>query len=157
MEYSLPILPTISTTFIVLSAIMVAIGWYLIRKGKIEAHKKAMLVAAIFAIVFFIIYMSRTIFIGNTSFGGPEQLKIYYTIFLIFLTLIAFTAVAYDGFSSWFTIPFILLLAVIQVAYQLYYFMHMSHKGHEMPAIYMYSGIFVAFLTVLTFVTIIWW
>jgi putative membrane protein len=84
MEYSLPILPTISTTFIVLSAIMVAIGWYLIRKGKIEAHKKAMLVAAVFAIVFFIIYMSRTIFIGNTSFGGPEQLKIYYTIFLIF-------------------------------------------------------------------------
>ena len=84
MEYSLPILPTISTTFIVLSAIMVAIGWFLIPKGKIEAHKKAMVIAAIFAIVFFIIYMSRTIFIGNTSFGGPDHLKIYYTIFLGF-------------------------------------------------------------------------
>ena len=34
---------------------------------------------------------------------------------MIFLTLIAFVAVAYDGFSSWFTIPFIFLLAVIQV------------------------------------------
>ena len=32
MEYSLPVLPTISTTFIVLSAIMVAIGWDLITK-----------------------------------------------------------------------------------------------------------------------------
>jgi len=91
MEYSLPILPTISTTFIVLSAIMVAIGWYLIRRRKIEAHKKAMLVAAVFAIVFFIIYMSRTIFIGNTSFGGPDHLKIYYTIFLIFHITLATT------------------------------------------------------------------
>ena len=35
---------------------------------------------------------------------------------MIFLTFIAFVAVAYDGFSSWFTIPFILLLAVIQVS-----------------------------------------
>lgn len=84
MEYSLPILPTISTSFIVFSAIMVAIGWNLIRKRKIDAHRKAMLWAAIFAIVFFIIYASRTIFIGNTSFGGPDHLKIYYTIFLVF-------------------------------------------------------------------------
>ncbi len=76
---------------------------------------------------------------------------------MIFLTFVAFTAVSYDGFSSWFTIPFILLLAVIQVVYQLYYFMHMSHKGHEVPAVFMYSGIFVAFITVLAFVTIIWW
>jgi len=94
MEYSLPILPTISTSFIVLSAIMVAIGWSLIRKRQIEAHKKAMLWAAIFAMVFFIIYASRTIFIGNTSFGGPEHLKIYYTIFLIFhITLATIGAV----------------------------------------------------------------
>ncbi|WP_071395461.1 DUF420 domain-containing protein [Bacillus tuaregi] len=84
MDYTLPILPTISTSFIVLSAIMVAIGWSLIRKRKIEAHKKVMLWAAIFAVVFFIIYASRTIFIGNTSFGGPDHLKIYYTIFLVF-------------------------------------------------------------------------
>jgi putative membrane protein len=84
MEYSLPVLPTISTTFIMLSAIMVAIGWWLIRKRKIEAHKKVMIVAAIFAIIFFVIYASRTIFIGNTSFGGPDHIKIYYTIFLVF-------------------------------------------------------------------------
>jgi len=84
MDYSLPVLPTISTTFIMLSAIMVAIGWGLIRKRKIEAHKKVMIVAAIFAIIFFIIYASRTIFIGNTSFGGPDHIKIYYTIFLVF-------------------------------------------------------------------------
>ncbi|MBY0120831.1 DUF420 domain-containing protein [Bacillus sp. S/N-304-OC-R1] len=84
MIYSLPILPTISTTFIVLSAITVAIGWGQIRQRKIETHKKTMLLAAVFAIIFFIIYASRTVFIGNTAFGGPANIKIYYTIFLIF-------------------------------------------------------------------------
>jgi len=81
---NLPILPTISTSFIVLSAITVAIGWWQIKQRKIEAHRKTMFVAAIFALIFFIIYASRTIFIGNTSFGGPANIKIYYTIFLVF-------------------------------------------------------------------------
>lgn len=81
---NLPVLPTISTSFIVISAILVAIGWYLIAKGNIEAHKKVMLAAGAAASIFFIIYASRTIFIGNTSFGGPDNIKIYYTIFLIF-------------------------------------------------------------------------
>jgi len=75
---------------------------------------------------------------------------------MIFLTIVAFVAVGYEGFSSWFVVPFILLLAVVQVIFQLYYFMHMSHKGHEMVALFMYSGVVVAFLTVLTFVTIVW-
>lgn len=53
--------------------------------------------------------------------------------------------------------PFLILLAVIQVIFQLFYFMHMSQKGHEAPSLFLYSGIFVAFITVLAFVTIIWW
>ncbi|OIK14071.1 hypothetical protein BIV60_13230 [Bacillus sp. MUM 116] len=81
---SLPILPTISTSFIVLSAVTMAIGWRQIKQKRIDAHKKTMTLAAIFALIFFIIYESRTIFIGNTSFGGPANIKIYYTIFLIF-------------------------------------------------------------------------
>ncbi|GLY10607.1 DUF420 domain-containing protein [Pseudobacillus badius] len=81
---SLPILPTISTSFIVLSAITVAIGWGQIKQRKIEQHKKTMLLAAVFAVIFFVIYASRTIFIGNTAFGGPDDIKIYYTVFLIF-------------------------------------------------------------------------
>ncbi|MEH7238428.1 DUF420 domain-containing protein [Bacillus sp. JJ1562] len=88
---NLPILPTLSTTFIILSAVTVAIGWYLIKQKKIDAHKKAMTTAAIFALIFFVIYMSRTIFIGNTSFGGPDDVKVYYTIFLIFHIFLATT------------------------------------------------------------------
>ncbi|MBE1553588.1 DUF420 domain-containing protein [Sporosarcina limicola] len=90
-----PLLPTISTFFIVLSAILVAIGWGLIRKKKIEAHKKTMLAAAVFAVLFLIIYVSRTIFVGNTAFGGPDSLKVYYTIFLVFHIVLATTSAVF--------------------------------------------------------------
>lgn len=46
------VFPTISTSFIVLSAVLVAIGWWLIIKGKREAHKKTMIAAAIAALLF---------------------------------------------------------------------------------------------------------
>lgn len=95
MDTSLPILPTISTTFIVLSAVTVAIGWYLIKQKKIESHKKTMTLAAVFALIFFIIYMSRTIFMGNTSFGGPDEMKIYYTVFLVFHIFLATTGAVF--------------------------------------------------------------
>jgi cytochrome c oxidase subunit 4 len=75
---------------------------------------------------------------------------------MIFLTLIAFVAVAIK-FNPWFTAPFIILLAAVQVIFQLYYFMHMSHKGHEAPSLFLYSGLFVGVLTILAFSTIIWW
>jgi len=86
------LLPTISTLCIVISAIFVAIGWYYIKARKTEDHRKMMLTAAWFAVAFFVIYFSRTAFIGNTSFGGPENIKIYYTIFLIFHILLSTTS-----------------------------------------------------------------
>ena len=88
---NLPLLPTISTFFIVLSAILVAIGWNLIRRRNIEAHKKVMLAAGASALTFFIIYASRTVFIGNTAFGGPDEYKIFYTVFLVFHIILATT------------------------------------------------------------------
>ncbi|GAA0444293.1 MAG: DUF420 domain-containing protein [Bacillota bacterium] len=91
----MPLLPTISTFFIVLSAVLVAFGWRFIVKGEAKSHKKTMIAAAISALLFFIIYISRTIFIGNTSFGGPEDLEIYYTIFLIFHITLATTGAVF--------------------------------------------------------------
>lgn len=76
---------------------------------------------------------------------------------MIFFTLIAFGAVAAKGFTAWFIVPFILLLAIVQVVFQLFYFMHMNHKGHEAPIMFMFTGIFFAFAFILAFLTIIWW
>ncbi|RKQ37372.1 DUF420 domain-containing protein [Oceanobacillus halophilus] len=89
------LLPTISTFFILLSAVLVAIGWRFIHIGQAKSHKKTMIAAALSALLFFIIYMSRTIFIGNTSFGGPAELEIYYTLFLVFHIILATTGAVF--------------------------------------------------------------
>lgn len=89
------IFPLISTSFIALSAILVAFGWRFIIKGKREAHEKTMIAAAIAATLFFIIYVSRTIFVGNTMFNGPESLKTIYLIFLLFHIVLATVAAVF--------------------------------------------------------------
>lgn len=76
---------------------------------------------------------------------------------MILLTCIAFAAVEFkDKISPMFTVPFILILGIVQVIFQLYYFMHMKHSGHGIVSIFMYTGITIAFITILTFLTIIW-
>jgi putative membrane protein len=89
------ILPAISTTFIALSAILVAIGWSLIIRKKREAHRKTMIAASVAALIFFVIYMSRTIFVGNTEWGGPDSLKTVYLIFLLFHIVLATVAAVF--------------------------------------------------------------
>ncbi|MDK8182856.1 MULTISPECIES: DUF420 domain-containing protein [Paenibacillus] len=96
------IMPTISTAFIVISAVLVAIGWSQIIKGKREQHKRTMTMAAIAAIIFFVIYASRTIFVGNTAWGGPDNLKTIYLVFLLFHIVLA-TVAAVFGLTTLYT------------------------------------------------------
>ncbi|MFD2614905.1 DUF420 domain-containing protein [Paenibacillus gansuensis] len=77
------ILPFISTSFILISAILVAIGWVLIIQGKREAHKRVMLMAAAAALIFFIMYVARIVLLGSTPYAGPDWLKPYYLVFLL--------------------------------------------------------------------------
>lgn len=78
------VIPLICTLLIVASAVFVIIGWILIVKGKRIAHERMMVSAAILAILFLILYLTRTAIFGNTVFAGPDSVKLYYTIFLIF-------------------------------------------------------------------------
>lgn len=89
-----PFLPTLSTALIVLSGVLVLIGWVLIKKQRPQAHKTVMIAASVSAVLFLVIYLSRTAIIGNTAFGGPDDVKVYYTVFLIFhICLATFGAV----------------------------------------------------------------
>ena len=51
---------------------------------------------------------------------------------MIFLTIIAFIAVI-KCFADGILCRLFYYLAVIQVIFQLYYFMHMNQKGHKIP------------------------
>ena len=95
----MPVLPTVNTLLIIISAIMVVFGWVSIVKGKVKAHKRSMITAIISAILFFITYAMQTILVGNTSFGGPEHVKIYYTIFLLFHIVLATTSAVLGAFT----------------------------------------------------------
>ena len=87
-----------------------------------------------------------------------DQMKMQVVTFalMIFLTRIAFIAVN-AGFSPYYVTPIILLFAGIQVVLQLYYFMHMNEKNMGLISFFMWSGMFITFITMLCFVTIIWW
>ncbi|MFC2950227.1 cytochrome c oxidase subunit IVB [Virgibacillus sediminis] len=76
---------------------------------------------------------------------------------MIGFTLIAFGLVASGSLDSMFLIPILLILAVIQVGFQFYYFMHMKDKGHEMPSLMIYGGVFAASLTLAALLVITWW
>jgi putative membrane protein len=89
------LLPTISTIFIVISAVFVAYGWYLIKQGLREKHMKVMILGAVFALAFFLVYLSKTIFVGSTKFGGPEYLQVPYFIFLITHIILASVAAVF--------------------------------------------------------------
>lgn len=76
---------------------------------------------------------------------------------MILFTLIAFAIVATDAVPKMFAIPIILIMAVVQVGFQFYYFMHLKDKDHEMPATMIYGGVWVTLLILATFLTITWW
>jgi putative membrane protein len=85
-------LALISTSFIVLSALFVAWGWFLIRRDKRAVHQKVMIWASVFAVIFFVSYVSRMLIIGTTEFGGPDSVKTAYLIFLAFHIVLSIIA-----------------------------------------------------------------
>ena len=87
-----------------------------------------------------------------------EEMRSQVTMFalMIFFTLISFTAVI-SGFNAGMIKPLLMCLAAVQVALQLYSFMHMKHKGHNITSFFLYGGVLIAFLTVLGITTISWW
>lgn len=76
---------------------------------------------------------------------------------MIVFTIISFAAVATGAIQRMFIIPLLLIMAVIQVAFQFYYFMHLKEKGHEMPTTLIYGGVWAALLTLGGLGVISWW
>jgi putative membrane protein len=95
------VLPTICTLLIVISAALVGIGWYHIRKGNRQTHMRYMIAAAVLALLFFLLYAARTAFVGNTDFGGPDDLRKFYMTFLIFHITLATAGGVFGLVTLW--------------------------------------------------------
>src|SRR5699024_698236 len=90
---------------------------------------------------------------------NKEEMKkqlISFTLMIV-LTLIAFAIVAMGAIEKIYVIPLLIVLAVIQVGFQFYYFMHMKDKDHGMPATIFYGGVWAALLTLAGLGVVSWW
>lgn len=76
------LLGAINQAFIVASAIVMGFGWYHIRKGNVDVHRRLMLTGSALAVLFFLSYVAKTIFVGDTTFGGPNSWRVGYQVFL---------------------------------------------------------------------------
>ncbi|AXF55504.1 cytochrome C oxidase subunit IV family protein [Salicibibacter kimchii] len=73
-----------------------------------------------------------------------QRIQVIAFAFMIGITILAFLAVGAEGIPTIFTTPFILLLALVQLIIQLYYFMHLKDKDHGWPSSFMISGLVLA-------------
>ncbi|WP_029422723.1 DUF420 domain-containing protein [Alicyclobacillus macrosporangiidus] len=75
-------LPYFNEACILASAVAMALGWFQIRRRRVEAHRRLMLAGVVLAALFFVTYVAKTILIGDTAFGGPERWRLPYQVFL---------------------------------------------------------------------------
>ncbi|NBJ70775.1 MULTISPECIES: cytochrome c oxidase subunit IVB [Clostridia] len=90
---------------------------------------------------------------------NKEEMKKQLITFVLMIgfTIVAFAIVATNAMDKMFAVPLLLILAVVQVGFQFYYFMHMKDRGHEFPSVMIYGGVFAAMLTIAALVAIVWW
>jgi len=86
---------------------------------------------------------------------GPKVHLVAFAVSLA-LTALAFLAVGYEVVPVGFTVPFIIGLAVVQAAFQLFVWMHLDQKNHEFPRVGIFSGAFVVLVTVIVFIYWVW-
>ncbi|QSO48330.1 DUF420 domain-containing protein [Alicyclobacillus mengziensis] len=81
--------------FIISSAIVMAFGWYFIRRRNVDVHRRLMLTGSVLAALFFITYVLKTVIFGDTTFGGPSKWKVPYQVFLQAHSMLATVAAVF--------------------------------------------------------------
>jgi len=75
-------LPTLAALSNTICATLLVFGWLAIRKQRVNLHRNLMLTALMFSAVFFVSYVVRHYFEGDTSFGGSGWIRIGYLVML---------------------------------------------------------------------------
>jgi uncharacterized membrane protein YozB (DUF420 family) len=82
-------LPTVNAILNGTSAILLTVGYFLIRQRRINAHRFTMLAALTTSSLFLICYLIYHYNVGTTRFQGPSWAKTLYLIILIPHTILA--------------------------------------------------------------------
>ena len=71
-------LATLNAVLNALAAILLVAGWICIRRGKVKAHRAAMVAAFAVSTVFLVSYLARWALEGTHRFAGPDAVKPVY-------------------------------------------------------------------------------
>src|SRR5688572_16350575 len=87
VDYTL--LPTVNATLNATSGVFLLIGYVLIRRGKIKAHRNAMLAAFASSTLFLVSYLIYHANVGSRPFGGQGEIRLVYFAVLISHVILA--------------------------------------------------------------------
>jgi uncharacterized membrane protein YozB (DUF420 family) len=71
-------LPTVNALLNATAAVLLVIGYRLIRQGRVEAHKRTMLSAFAVSIVFLACYLVYHFYVLHVPFAGPPAVRVVY-------------------------------------------------------------------------------
>jgi uncharacterized membrane protein YozB (DUF420 family) len=86
-------LPALNAVLNTLSAVCLAAGWFLIRAGRREAHKRAMIAALVSSTLFLASYLVYHAQVGSVRFQGQGPIRTLYFAILISHTILAVAVV----------------------------------------------------------------
>ena len=82
-------LPLINTALIVVSGCFLVLGYTFIRRKRVEAHRRSMLTATIFAALFLVVYVVRALLFETRLFAGQGPIRAIYLTILVSHTILA--------------------------------------------------------------------
>src|SRR5437763_12872696 len=81
--------PALNAALIVMSGVLLVIGYVFIRRGQVRQHRRCMLGASAFAALFLIVYVTRAVLLPTRFFPGEGTIRTVYFGVLISHTIIA--------------------------------------------------------------------
>jgi putative membrane protein len=82
-------LPALNATLNATAAVLLAIGWILIRRGRYRAHRAVMIAAFCTSVLFLISYLIYHAHIGSKHFPGRGAVRVAYFSILLTHTVLA--------------------------------------------------------------------
>jgi uncharacterized membrane protein YozB (DUF420 family) len=86
-------LPALNATLNATAAILLTIGWTLIRRGRVAQHRKVMIAAFCVSVVFLVSYLTYHAQVGSVHFTKQGPIRVVYFTILITHTVLAATIV----------------------------------------------------------------
>jgi uncharacterized membrane protein YozB (DUF420 family) len=82
-------LPALNATLNATAAVLLATGWTLIRRGRVEQHRKVMIAAFCVSVAFLISYLVYHAQVGSVRFTKQGPIRLVYFTILITHTILA--------------------------------------------------------------------